>query len=199
MLKLINIPAIENFPFIEQSFDSPTMYGLVVKIGKELNETIIQVNKNTEILENIDVNFDELNHRIDLLNEEFLILSKEFGDFKIDITNTMEQTFQRQYNQLVTLMNDYQAVFNNELIAVEQRLNDRIDQVVLGQIDVYNPTTGQVENINKVLNDIYDAVRYDAITCTEFESLDLTATEFDAVEITAFNFDNNAKSILENI
>ena len=199
MLKLINIPAIENFPFIEQSFDSPTMYGLVVKIGKELNETIIQVNKNTEILENIDVNFDELNHRIDLLNEEFLIISKEFDDFKIDITNTMEQTFQRQYNQLVSLMNDYQAVFNNELIAVEQRLNDRIDEVVLGQIDVYNPTTGQVENINKVLNDIYDAVRYDAITCTEFESLDLTATEFDAVEITAFNFDNNAKSILENI
>ena len=199
MLKLINIPAIENFPFIEQSFDSPTLYGLVVKIGNELNETIIQVNKNTEILANIDVNFDEINHRIDLLNEEFTLLSNEFIVFKDDVTRTMEQTFQRQYNQLVSLMNDYQAVFNNELIAVEQRLNDRIDEVVLGQIDVYNPTTGQVENINKVLTDIYDSVRYDAITCSEFESLNLTATDFDDVEITAYNFDNNGKSILTNI
>lgn len=199
MLKLINIPAIENFPFIEQSFDSPTLYGLVVKIGNELNQTIIQVNKNTEILANIDVNFDEINARIDTLNESFLQLERDFDLFKDDITVYMNQKFQQQYNQLVALMNDYQAVFNANLENVYNTLNQRIDDVVLGQIDVYNPTTGQMENINKVLNDIYDSVRYDAITCSEFESLDLSATEFDAVEITAYNFDNNGKSILTNL
>ena len=59
--------------------------------------------------------------------------------------------------------------------------------------------SGYSENINKVLTDIYDAVRYDAITCTEFDGLELTATNFDAVEITAYNFDNNGKSILTNL
>lgn len=199
MLHLIDIPSIEGFPFIEQSFDSPTLYGLVVKIGKELNKTIIQVNKNTEILENIDVNFDEINARIDKLNSDFENLVVSVENFERETLNNINVEFQRQYNQLVSLMNDYQAVFNQNLENVYTTLNNRIDEVVLGQIDVYNPTTGQVENINKVLTDIYDSVRYDAITCTEFDALELTATEFDAVEITAFNFDNNGKSILTNI
>lgn len=199
MLHYIDIPSIENFPFIEQSFDSPTLYGLVVKIGKELNKTIKQVNENTEILKNIDVNFDEINQRIDTLNYNFIKLLDDFDNFKNSIESEIDYKFREQYNQLVSLMNDYQAVFNSNLENVYNTLNNRIDEVVLGQINVYNPTTGRIENINKVLTDIYDSVRYDAITCTEFESLNLTATDFDAVEITAYNFDNNGKSILTNI
>lgn len=38
--------------------------------------------------------------------------------------------------------------------------------------------------------------RNNAISCTEFDSLELTATEFDEKEITAYNFDVNSKSIL---
>lgn len=199
MLHIIDIPSIEGFPFIEQSFDSPTLYGLVVKIGKELNKTIIQVNKNTEILDNIDVNFDEINQRIDTLNAEFLQLLNDFDTFKNDVTVHMAQKFAEQYSQLLSLMNDYQASFSLQLANAVDELNNRIDSVILGQINVYNPTTGQVENINKVLTDIYDSVRYDAISCTEFDALELTATDFDAVEITAYNFDNNGKSILTNI
>lgn len=199
MLHFIDIPAIENFPFIEQTFDSPTLYGLVVKIGKELNKTIEQVNKNTEILDNIDVNFTEINARIDALSLEFSALEESFDKFKDDITDYINDQLIQIRSQLISLINDYQAVFNAEIDRVERDLNARIDEVILGDIDVYNPTTGLVENINKVLNDIYDSVRYDAITCNEFEALDLTATQFDAVEITAYNFDNNGKSILTNL
>ena len=199
MLHLIDIPAIENFPFIEQTFDSPTLYGLVVKIGKELNKTIIQVNKNTEIIENIDVNFDELNARIDALNESFNQLELDFYSFKNEVNQDINNRYIELREELLSLINDYQHVFNQELQLMADELNHRIDEVVLGQIDVYNPTTGRIENINKVLNDIYDSVRYDAITWSEFEALDLTATEFDEVEITAYNFDNNGKSILTNL
>lgn len=199
MLHIIDIPSIENFPFIEQSFDSPTLYGLVVKIGKELNKTIIQVNQNTETLENIDVNFDEINQRIDTLNADFIQLLNDFDVFKNDVSVYMAQKFAEQYNQLISLMNDYQAVFNLQLTNAVNELNERIDNIEIGQIDVYNPTTGLVENINKVLNDIYDSVRYDAITSSEFDALELTASQFDAVEITAYNFDNNGKSILTNL
>lgn len=44
--------------------------------------------------------------------------------------------------------------------------------------------------------DIYDILRNNAITVTEFEGLDLTATNFDNIEITAYEFDVNGKQLL---
>lgn len=58
--------------------------------------------------------------------------------------------------------------------------------------------TGQFENVSKVIMDLYNIFRTDAINCTEFDALELTATEFDAFEITASNFDLYAKTILSN-
>lgn len=175
------------------AFDESLSYlEQVCYILKKLNETIEQVNKNTEVLENIDVNFTKI-------YEDITKMQQEIENFEIQIENEIESRFNSMYQQVISLMNDYQASFNLRLDTAVDELNARIDRIELGDIYAYNPTTGRVENINKVLTDIYDSVRYDALTCTEFESLDLTATEFDAVEITAFNFDNNGKSILTNI
>lgn len=40
--------------------------------------------------------------------------------------------------------------------------------------------------------------RVNAITCSEFDGLELTATEYDSKEITAYDFDINGKEILIN-
>lgn len=199
MLHYLEMPPIENFPFIEQSFDSPTLYGLVVKIGNELNKTIKQVNDNTNFINNLDANLDEINGKIDKLNEDFAQLLVDFNQFKDDVNTDLNEKITLLYSRINALLTDYQNYFNAQLDSAVNTLNQRIDDVVLGNIDVYNPTTGIVEPLDKVLTDIYDAVRYDALTCAEFEALDLTATEFDAVEITAYNFDNNGKSILTNL
>lgn len=175
------------------AFDESLSYlEQVCYILKKLNETIEQVNKNTEVLENIDINFTKI-------YEDLEKMQLEITNFETQIESEIETKFNSMYQQITTLLNDYQASFNLRLDTAVNELNNRIDRIELGDISAYNPTTGRVENINKVLTDIYDSVRYDALTCTEFESLDLTATEFDAVEITAFNFDNNGKSILTNI
>lgn len=160
-------------------------------IIKKLNEVITQVNKNTEVIDKINLNFEEIFTKLDEMQIEI-------NTFEHDVNQTINNKFSQIYSELLALMNDYQASFTLQLTTAVNELSDRIDRIELGDIYAYNPTTGRVENINKVLNDIYDAVRYDAITCTEFDGLELTATEFDAVEITAFNFDNNSKSILEN-
>lgn len=174
------------------AFDESLSYlEQVCYILKKLNETIEQVNKNTEVLENIDTNFEQI--YIDIAN-----MQKEIEDFKVDVENEIDLKFTQIYNQVISIMNDYQASFNLRLDTEVNAINERIDAIELGDISAYNPTTGVVENINKVLQDIYDSVRYDALTCTEFEALDYTATGFDEVEITAFNFDNNGKSILSN-
>lgn len=175
------------------AFDESLSYlEQVCTILKKLNETIEQVNINTEVLENIDVNFTKI-------YEDLAKMQQEIDSLETRIENEIDTRFTSMYQQLTSLLNDYQASFNLRLDTAVDELNNRIDAIELGDISAYNPTTGRVENINKVLQDIYDSVRYDALTCTEFEALDLTATGFDAVEITAFNFDNNGKSILTNI
>lgn len=68
-----------------------------------------------------------------------------------------------------------------------------------GNVIAYNPTNGEYENVSKVIMDVYDTLRVNSITCTEFDALELTATEFDAKEITAYNFDVNGKTMLENV
>lgn len=182
------------------AFDESLSYlEQVCAILKKLNETIEQVNINTEILENIDANFDDVYKKIDEMILSFNELEQQFDDFKIEVNEQIDIKYQQLYNQVISLMNDYQASFNLKIDTEVARLDGRIDAIELGDISAYNPTTGHVENINKVLQDIYDSVRYDALTCAEFEALDLTASEFDAVEITAFNFDNNGKSILTNL
>lgn len=175
------------------AFDESLSYlEQVCYILKKLNEVIDQVNINTETLENIDINFAKI-------YEDLGKMQVDINEFKIQIESEIETRFNQIYQQVISLMNDYQASFNLRLDTAVNELNDRIDRIELGDIYAYNPTTGRVENINKVLTDIYDSVRYDAISCNEFDALELTATEFDAVEITAYNFDNNGKSILTNI
>lgn len=175
------------------AFDESLSYlEQVCAILKKLNETIEQVNKNTEVLENIDVNFTKI-------YEDLAKMQQEIETFENEVDQNIDNKFNVIQTQLTSILNDYQASFNLKIDTEIANVNNRIDRIELGDISAYNPTTGRVENINKVLTDIYDSVRYDAITCTEFESLDLTASEFDAVEITAFNFDNNGKSILTNI
>ena len=175
------------------AFDESLSYlEQVCYILKKLNEVIEQVNINTETLENIDINFTKI-------YEDLEKMQIEIDEFKVEVNNNIDNRFNQMYQQVISLMNDYQASFNLRLDTAVDELNARIDRIELGDIYAYNPTTGRVENINKVLTDIYDSVRYDAISCNEFDALELTATEFDAVEITAYNFDNNGKSILTNI
>lgn len=182
------------------AFDESLSYlEQICAILKKLNETIEQVNKNTEVLDNIDVNFENIYKIVNDMIDQFHELEQEFDDFKLEVDEEIDAKYNQIYNQVILLMNDYQASFNLRLETEIGAVNHRIDEIELGDIEVYNPTTGLIENINKVLNDIYDSVRYDAITCSEFDGLELSATDFDAIEITAYNFDNNGKSILTNI
>lgn len=162
------------------------------------NTVIPAINNNAEIVaelqeyvESIQVNFDDLYEKMDNLK---LYVDQTIEGQNLYIDNKLNE----YYNYSLGLINQAVDTLNNKIDYQVNLLNNRIDQIEIGQINVYNPTSGRYENINKVLTDIYDSVRYDAITVTEFEALEFTATEFDAIEITAYNFDNNGKSILTN-
>ena len=78
----------------------------------------------------------------------------------------------------------------------DENLQYQIDHFDIGNIVIYDPTTGLESPIQLVIDNIYDQTRDDAISAGEFDLLELTASEFDSKEITAFNFDQHGKTLL---
>ena len=92
---------LQNFPFIEEDFDSLTTYELICKIVEYLNNTITQTNNNTlqvqelakqfnalkEYVDNYFANLDltdEINNQLDVLINE--------GKIQLDLGYTYNQS-----------------------------------------------------------------------------------------------------------
>ena len=80
--------------------------------------------------------------------------------------------------------------------ALGSRLEQEIQDIALGQITVYDPTTGVLSPLQTVIDNLYSTTRDDALTATEYDALDLTASAYDAYDLTAFNYDKYGKNLL---
>ena len=121
--------------------------------------------------------------------EEILKLYKEIEGLSSDIESDLKEYLDLELNNAVLGIN---ASIEN----VYTTLDNKINETIVGEINVINPTNGQLENINKVLGDIYDANRIYAISCEEFDNLELSASEYDDKLISAYDFDNFGLEIL---
>ena len=201
-LVLMNMQQLTNFPYIEEDFDALTDYGLLCKVVEYLNEVIANDNQQndaiTELYNNyvalkdyVDtylVDMDDIKAKLLLIDNEISLLSEkvnenttEIGNVRIDLTDLINEN----YNLLKSYV-DY-----NDAI-----LDDKITNIQIGAISVYNPTNGLLQPLQEVINDLYGASNKDGLTATEFDALDLTATAFDAYQITAYEFDSSGKTIL---
>lgn len=184
----------------------PTSYKMSMTYEEQLiwfcnkmeNELIPTLNDLIDKFNHYDINFEELNNRMTLLEEEFSDIIIDFNNMKQEIYNEVDSKNAQLYNQVISLMNDYTASFNLALSALRHDLEAEIEAIELGNVKAYNPTNGLIENVSKVIQDVYDALRNNAITCSEFDALLLTATDYDALDITAYNFDVNGKTFVHN-
>lgn len=158
-------------------------------IQDKLNETIEQVNKNTEVAEHFDELLQEIEAEVNRLEQEYL-------EFKEHIEAEIDERFIQLEGEITLYINNQIAILRYEIQNVYNELNTKIDNIIAGDINVYDPTTGLLEPIQVVINNLFDMNRTNAITATEFDGIELTATEFDATEITAYNFDVNGKSLI---
>lgn len=55
---------------------------------------------------------------------------------------------------------------------------------------------GTYENVSTVILNVYETLRNNAVSCSEFDALELTATAYDTKQISAYNFDVNGKTFL---
>lgn len=182
--------AIQNFPFIEKDFDALTDYQLMCKIFKYLDDEIKKV----------DNKYGGLFATVEKLENDFVIFTNEINQkietFKVEVLQDVQAQMDVQYNKVLELLNQYQIVFRAYVDSQITLVNERIDDIEVGAINIYNPITGTVDPIGVVIDDLYNQLRYNAITATEYDGLELTATTYDGYMITANNFDLNGKSIL---
>ena len=175
---------------IPAGFDDSVSYlQMLSGVLAKQKEIIKQLNINTEIIANWDKDLEALQARMSELEAEM-------AEFKNDVNHEIETRFIILRNEMLGLIASGMSEIKAYVDVQVSRLDGRIDNVAIGQITVYDPTTGIISPLQQVINNIYDTGREGALTASEFDALELTATAFDAYEISAFEFDTDAKNIL---
>lgn len=184
------IPPIGFFePISVDPKDMMTDVEYLLGILKKLNETIKQVNSNTQFIEDYTGKIEEIEAEIKALRLEMenfedeinLEISNRFADIQIQL-NSMIATALTQANAYTD--------------AKAAQLEQEIQQISVGNITVYDPTTGVLSPLQTVIDNIYGTSREDALTATEYDALQLTATAYDAYDVSAFDYDKYGKTIL---
>ena len=193
MIPLQPFPKIPPIGFFEPISVDPkdmmTDVEFLLGVLKKLNEVINQTNKNTEFI-------NEYSGKIEEIEEEIGKLKVEMQTFQEEVNANINEQFISLKSELQSMI----AVALNQATAYTDSkfalLENEIAQISVGQINVYDPTTGLYSPLQIVIDNLYGQGRTDALTATEYDALDLTATAYDAYQLTAYDYDTNGKSLL---
>ena len=184
------IPPISFFePISVDPNDMMTDVEFLLGVLKKLNETIKQVNSNTKFI-------DEYSGKIEEIEAELLTLQTEMIDFKADVNNSIAEQFASLKFELQGMIATALNQANAYTDARASQLETQIQNISVGAITVYDPTTGILSPLQVVLDNMYGTTRDDALTATEYDALDLTATAYDAYDLSAFDYDKYGKTLL---
>lgn len=154
-----------------------------------LNEIIDLVNKHEAFIENYDDAIKQLQADIKQLYADFEAY-KSATD--ADINARFEQ-IKVYLDESIASATSYMRAYTDTRA---NELQQSIDNIALGQIMVYDPTSGLTVPLQTAIDNLYESGRENAITATEYDALEITATAYDAMEITAREYDQNGKTIL---
>lgn len=193
MISLLPRPKIPPYNFFEPISVEPkdwmTSTEFLMGILKKVNEVVVQTNSNTEFI-------DEYNGKIEQIEADMSALQQEMVDFKGEVNATILAEFLRIKSELEALVATALNQANAYTDSLGERLSAEIEAITLGQIKVYDSSTGQLENLQVVIDNLFDLTRADAITASNYDALELTANAYDAYDLTASQYDNNANSLL---
>lgn len=158
-------------------------------ILKKLNEVILEVNATSEFLEKYKDQYDEVKR---MMEELIISINNRFAE----IESELETDFNQLTNQVLDLINNNYTLLKNYIDEKYDDLEYKIEHISIDSIQLRDPSTGLVSNIQVVINNLFNTFNTDALTASEFDALDLTATAFENYQITAYEFDTQGKIIL---
>jgi len=140
------------------------------------------------------------------MSDDIIALRDEMTSFEDSINTEIERINEllEEYNLKIDRVADELKVYvNGQIVDLKQyvdfqdnALSNRITNIEIGNINLFDPTTGLYSPLQVVINNIYDLSRQGAITASEYDNLQLTATAYDAYNLTARQFDTEAKTLL---
>lgn len=184
------VPPIGFFePISVDPKDMMTDVEYLLGILKKLNSMIVQLNANTQFIE-------EYSGKIEQLEAEMQALRLEMEQFEGDVNTQINDRFAQIKLELQSMIAAALVQANAYTDARAAQLENEIQQISVGNITLYDPTTGILSPLQVVIDNLYGTSREDALTATEYDALDLTATAYDAYAVSAFDYDMYGKTLL---
>ena len=199
------IPPIGFFePISVDPKDMMTDVEFLLGVLKKLNEVIAQTNKNSEFIDEYTGKIEEIEAEIVALRNDYLeftnSVTEEIQNFETDINNSIALQFAQIKVELQSMIATALTQANAYTDSVANQLRAEIEAVSVGDITLFDPSTGAYENIQDVINNLWNSGRDDALTAGEYDTLDngdpLSATSYDAYELSAFDYDKYGKTML---
>ena len=200
---------LENYPFIEADFDAITEYQLYCKIVEYLNKCIYNIKLMETAVDEVVQQIADLKAYVDQYLKDITEVLEEVEAVKRSVEElTLEVASLSDKINQVDLKVDNLKVYTDNLVSsnfntmkayVDYQdgvINTRIDNLEIGAIKIYDPTTGEVQPLQVVVNNLYALTNKDGITASEFDTLEKTVTQFEAYDMTAYEFDSSAKAIM---
>ena len=184
------IPPIGFFdPISVDPKDMMTDVEFLLGVLKKLNEVIAQTNKNTEFI-------DKYTGKIEEIEAEISSLRIEMTEFESAVNASITAQFNQIKSELQAMIATALTQANAYTDSVAERLEAEIREISIGQISVFDPTTGIYSPLQIVIDNLYSSSRQNALTASEYDALDLSATAYDAYDLTATEYDQNGKTLL---
>ena len=158
-------------------------------ILKKLNEVIEEVNATSEFLEKYEDQYDEVKR---MMEELIISINTKFED----IESELDSKFNQLTNKVLNLIDNNYNILKNYIDEKYDELDYKIDHISIDSIQLRDPSTGLMSNIQVVINNLFNTFNTDALTSSEFDALKLTCTAFENYQITAYEFDTQGKIIL---
>ena len=183
--------------------NSLSYYEQLCRIKYKLNEVIKNLNDLEENLpsyvkqaidealggweERIEAQFAEQNARIAAAEKKIDASVAEMQAQLDAAIREMEQTINAQLNALYLILvngiNANRAYIDSQISLLKAEFPD------LSTVYVVSPVDGQLVKIQDCVNDMYNVLRYGALTAAQYDALQLTAKEYDDKSLTAFTYD----------
>lgn len=183
--------------------DSLSYYEQLCRIKYKLNEVIKNLNDLEENLpsyvkqaidealggweERMEEQFAEQNARIAAAEKKIDDSVAEMQAQLDAAIREMEQTINAQLNALYLILvngiNANRAYIDSQISLLKDEFPD------LSTVYVISPVDGQLVKIQDCVNDMYNVLRYGALTSAQYDALQLTAKVYDDKSLTAFTYD----------
>ena len=180
--------------------DNLTYVEYLLGVLKKMNEVIAQVNSNTSFIENYDGRISELENDITVFRKEIedfeTKVETDFENLETQLIDTINTRLVQIRTELIDLLTIYRAESKAYTDTKIAQVEAEIEQILIGQITLRDPTTGLISPLQTVIDNLYDTTREEALTATEYDAIDLTATAYDGYNLSAFDYDYYGKTIL---